>query len=894
MIFDPTLIPTFHENPMYIMEQNQRYQHICDLVGQLSEIQKFLSSYVSTGYLLCSTLKNGISALNEIEFVCTNPNFGLILQTMNDFQASLKSHFKEIDDQSFKAMKHFIRKDFPDLTEFKKTHSKNIEKYYQVQDHYLSLPKKSKLKAYEERQIEYRKAFTESATSLFDYIIRLDATEARINNLIGSFMTNFPKSFINATQPTLEKAILTTKQIIDQGATDILCTNYESFEKKLATWRKEFLSSIPQYFQKINSHLSTPLMKETHLSPHNSEPVIGNASKSQNVFTSYYENDDNSNRIFSIGCVADSIGTNTELLTKQGYLWKRCGSIGKTWERKYFVCSQGVLSYSLSVETVTNPTNTIQLGLASVQPNDTEERPYVFNIVTQNKIYTLQAPSQLDFDEWVNVIQNGIAIGLSLDPDEDRIPIDHNDNVILTGSLSNFTELNPTPQQSDEVQNNSNDHIRRSSLTPLSPTNHPAHTVNFTNSGNQNSDLSLNSASTPVMSSFNDPQQVCSCADCGYSKADWYIMNIGLRVCDMCAGIHRSIPKVSTIRSLKLDKIDKYNNRIMQLLSINQINPFLETQLDQQPELKINVHSTHDERETFITKKYVEKLYVDQSFTLTKEKSHSHHKKDRRKSSDVASSEPSGIDDKKSKDEDDTDQSSKNEKKKKSSKSIQDISAPPTKKEKRGSFKKGHDVYEAIRQQDLLEIMKIAFVGGLQQSRSNFEPIHAAACIGNPVILTAIIENDLTSVDKLDDGNWSPLAYAAYYDNEKIVDALLSFKANVQLPNVDLAQHPYIIAKEMQHDNIAKKLQPFSTNIPNDALDGTITFDISPPNTDFTPVEILPEMIIHEEAVNSLLPMTDDDMNQIQQAFKNMTKKVRGRRRSIASNESQKTFGILD
>lgn len=1066
MDFDPTQIPILHENPMYHMEQNQRFQHICDIAVQITNVEKLLSSYIFTGDHLCNLMKDIVRASGEMEFICTNQNFGEILQSLDDFQESFKNHFKDIQSLCLMGLKNLVKKDFPDLIESKKTYAKNLEKYYQVQDHYLSLPKKSKTKVNKERTNEFQKAFTESATSFFEYVIRLDAFEAKISNLFGRFLIFYPKSFLNATSLALEKEIKLTEKI------DSICPDYKSIEKRQKNCRKEFLSSIPLFFQKINSHYN-PYDEVDNVNNSSSQSInpVFNSSENPSTASSFIGDSkssssqtligeqkiakhNSSNQIFSImNGISDPSSNKIEIFEKQGYLWKRCGKMTKTWERKYFVCNQGVLSYSLSVETATNPSNTIQLALASVQPNETEDRPYVFNLITQRKIYSFQAPSQLDFDEWVNAIQNGIASGLANYDNETGTNTNANNN-----SSQNQIELNSSFMKNDNVNNNNNNDTNQSDLSNTNSLDIPEMKPNCTFNNDQslthfptlrtnsfpnetfvshdgnnfnhsefnflnfssvrrgstinkktnpNVNLASNSDSIPKIPSFtttppsspNLSFSLCTCADCGAGRATWCIINRGLIICDNCSGIHRSIPKFSTVRSLKFDKIDKYNMKILSILSNNIMNAFIEATLLQSEDMsssenseikRINNSSSPEERTEFIKKKYIEKVFIDPSFVLMTNKERKHLLKQKKRDEKRKAEEVSGsyeistekIKDKiksriKNKDKDDeksevsSDKKPKKNKNKdevdnrlevmsplhsvgssdskfttlnvnndlraedddleslearkhqgkrhhkqqataarrrsfqnqlKSSHSPQQTQRPEMQQQHISEFNSSqhssssnykktnkdvvlHDVFEAIQTQDLFELMKIAFVGGLQEAslKGGFRPIHAAACVGNPVMIVVIIENDPDSIKHVDDKNWTALSYASYYNNEKAVDALLAYGASAASNDgelIDLSANPFVIAKEMNYEIILKKLAQFQVELPNDFK----LEKIVPLNTDFVPQEIHQSMVIIDDVSSnqqSMKPMTDADMSQIQQALKNMSKRPRMRRKSV-------------
>jgi Arf-GAP/SH3 domain/ANK repeat/PH domain-containing protein len=105
------------------------------------------------------------------------------------------------------------------------------------------------------------------------------------------------------------------------------------------------------------------------------------------------------------------------------------------------------------------------------------------------------------------------------------------------------------------------------------------------------------------------------CADCGSdSKVDWCSINLGVLLCIECSGIHRSLgTHISKVRSLTLDT-SAFTPDIIEILLLvgNRVsNTVWEAKLDQF--LKPAPHSTRDQRLHFITAKYGDRMYVQNS-----------------------------------------------------------------------------------------------------------------------------------------------------------------------------------------------------------------------------------------------------------------------------------------
>ncbi|KAH0796065.1 ARF GAP-like zinc finger-containing protein [Histomonas meleagridis] len=97
----------------------------------------------------------------------------------------------------------------------------------------------------------------------------------------------------------------------------------------------------------------------------------------------------------------------TTSLEHEGYLFKK-GSSGftKSWQKRYFICKNKQLYYYHDGKDT--PQGVLDLLLTTVKPVNDGERKSCFTIISQEKVYTLQALCDYDRDEWIKVIQNNV------------------------------------------------------------------------------------------------------------------------------------------------------------------------------------------------------------------------------------------------------------------------------------------------------------------------------------------------------------------------------------------------------------------------------------------------------------------------------------------------------
>lgn len=800
------------------MEQSQRYSHLSELSGQLQKVTKTLGHYTNLGNQLCDALQEIITSLNEIEFVCTNSTFEKLMSSMGDIQNSLRNHFQKITNSSEKAMRQFVKTEIPDLTELKKNHEKLLEKYFTAQEKYLSISSKNQ-KLSTENQVECDEVLRKSTLTLYDYVSLIDLDETKTEHLISQFLLNFPKSFVESIKNLKQldedfseiynKSSNSIKYYynkpdegdngnkngqtqVDRDFLKVLNPDFESLEKGIRENRARVQNSIPNALRRLHNHMPEQ-----------------NASK---------------------------------IVSKQGYLYRKKKN-SKKFSKKFFTCANGQLSYSKTVENAHNPSFSINLAIATVQSkgeqnpsisnansgsnfnsnmsispsgsSSSDERPFVFKVVTPDCSLTLQALSLLDYDEWIAAIRNGIlhalesgdlsAIPIKTPKHHRPVEIGHNASRDFAafstddnddGDLSEITKRKPkVGYGSLKVRTRRMSLNNRAALfknpSPIHPASKqpPPTTPTPPPPGNRNqfqsplplpttasmdkgeSDISNNDASSksnvPIFSSSSFTlSEPCKCADCGADIAEWIVANKALLICDKCAGCHRALAGVSSVRSLKLDKLDPYILKLLEMFPSNSLNKLYEGKFLEDKSLKREINSLSDvkQRQDFINKKY-----INHDFVKNKDKERFLGVKE-----ELSSSSGEGDDDN----------------------STSNTSSRT-------------DIFKLIKDQDVEQLMLYLFLEIQSENpqptsiswcaSKQFLPIHAAAIVGNPISIAAIILNDPTGINKLDAWGWSPLSYATLYSNVAAVAALLTYRASISSSS---AANPFKIATLNHHNAI--------------------------------------------------------------------------------------------
>ena len=257
----------------------------------------------------------------------------------------------------------------------------------------------------------------------------------------------------------------------------------------------------------------------------------------------------------------------TEGITKEGYLKKKSTNLTKDWLWRYFFIKDGRLFHVqrhtdiLRDKEFVNARLIANLVISTVkQISDLE-----FQIISPGQrssssgggVYVLKANTQNETTEWLAAIRHEIEIALnqSIAPDGD-LQTDTVSNVESIVNLTSSTKFVPGHQILDEL------HLR-------------------------------------------NPY----CADCGAANPDWASLNLCIMICIDCSGIHRKLgTHVTKVRSLRLDKWTYNWIHLMLTVGNDQSNLVWEAKLalsDNDNVLKPSAVSSMEEREVFITSKYV-------------------------------------------------------------------------------------------------------------------------------------------------------------------------------------------------------------------------------------------------------------------------------------------------
>jgi hypothetical protein len=104
-----------------------------------------------------------------------------------------------------------------------------------------------------------------------------------------------------------------------------------------------------------------------------------------------------------------------------GFLWKKSGALKRSWHKRFFMVSGGVLSWAKTIDEALRSNKSVPLLMCSVKPEPGAARANCFSITRKGMApMILQALMNWDMEHWLAVIQNAVASQLSAD--DERTP----------------------------------------------------------------------------------------------------------------------------------------------------------------------------------------------------------------------------------------------------------------------------------------------------------------------------------------------------------------------------------------------------------------------------------------------------------------------------------------
>ena len=242
----------------------------------------------------------------------------------------------------------------------------------------------------------------------------------------------------------------------------------------------------------------------------------------------------------------------------------------KEWRRRWFVLDCGSFYY-LNEQEYYQPRHIVNVLTCAARPWMKSATDFVFEVISPTKTYVYQAESEYEMKAWVAVFANS------------------------------------TEQLLGQQQTRSDTHALDSKL-------------------NVSALEQQKRVKAGLLSQLRRDNAVC--ADCGVASPDWASINLGVMICIVCSGIHRSLGvHVSKVRSMTLDDWETDLLDMMVSVGNERSNSVFEGSLiEDHPRgsssssaaasaagRKPLPQSSREEKEEFIQAKYVRRSFLSKS-----------------------------------------------------------------------------------------------------------------------------------------------------------------------------------------------------------------------------------------------------------------------------------------
>ena len=268
-----------------------------------------------------------------------------------------------------------------------------------------------------------------------------------------------------------------------------------------------------------------------------------------------------------------ALSENNKTTTMSGYLRQPLDDANpnkdkvKEWKRRWFVLEGGTFYY-LNESEYFQPKHVVNVLTCAARPWSKSSLDFCFELISPTRTYVYQAESEYEMKAWVAVFANSTEQLLG----QQQTRSD-------TNALDSKLNVSVLEQQK---------RVKAGLLSQLRRDN-------------------------------------CYCAECSVKDPDWASINLGIMICIVCSGIHRSLGvHVSKVRSMTLDDWDTELLDMMVGIGNDKSNSVFEGALNDDDighgsrsgrggdaaHSKPNANSSREEKEEFIQMKYVRRAFL--------------------------------------------------------------------------------------------------------------------------------------------------------------------------------------------------------------------------------------------------------------------------------------------
>ncbi|OHS98357.1 ARF GAP-like zinc finger-containing protein [Tritrichomonas foetus] len=354
-----------HSTPFFNMEQQRRFEYLKQVGTEITNIAKQFTIYADLGQKMCTEFKSLRKSFNNMEIICTDSSIKPLSDILKAVDTAFTSHFNIIAQKIVSPLNSFVAKELEQLTNEERDYQKHFISFNSAEEKYVSLKPQAKEKDKQEKEQQLVQEHSLATLSFFNFCMRMEGIELKLRShlphMFLSYITSVSGPFTECISAMNDKGeeLYSTQETIDEVNGQI-----NEFSNHFISLKQQLASQIPVFWERIK----TPF-------------------------------------------------TGTNATSIQGFLWKRkTGGFTKSFHRRFFMLSNGTLSYAKNVDDALRTAKNIPLLYCSVKPEPNAPRMNCFSITTfhnNKQSYFLQAVTSWDMNNWLNVIQNNIAAKLN-------------------------------------------------------------------------------------------------------------------------------------------------------------------------------------------------------------------------------------------------------------------------------------------------------------------------------------------------------------------------------------------------------------------------------------------------------------------------------------------------
>jgi hypothetical protein len=360
---DENVLPFMHATPVFNFEQQHRYQDLLNVGAEIQSIAGHFTVYADLGQKMCAEFASLRKSFERMEVMAADASIRPLGRLFAAVDRAFSCHFNDVARKIVTDLNAFVKRELEELGVLEHEHQRLLKDYHSAEDEYTTLKAQSTQAKKTKTEHALTQAHTCSTLAFFEFCQKMERIELKIRSILPktflAYLTSVTGPFRDCLSAIDQEADLlnaaqTSVQEVDSAIIE--------FSQNSVQLKQQLSSQIPVFWHR----LTAPFQK-------------------------------------------------TMLTSIQGHLWKKTsGTLSRNWHKRFFMVSNGVLSWASTIDGAIRAQKHLRLVLCSVRPEPNAGRSHCFSLTQPNAPpMVLQALTQWDMEHWLAVIQNSIFMELN-------------------------------------------------------------------------------------------------------------------------------------------------------------------------------------------------------------------------------------------------------------------------------------------------------------------------------------------------------------------------------------------------------------------------------------------------------------------------------------------------